>query len=73
MKKILLLTALAFMFTACNKCKECIHDNYEYVTYNENTGEEESHGDRISEVCSDNFESKKDFKGYIDAMEDDGW
>ncbi|MBC8266014.1 MAG: hypothetical protein H8E84_03520 [Flavobacteriales bacterium] len=72
MKKILLILAVAFTFTACNKCKECTHDNYEYTTYDSN-GNYETHGDQIMEVCSDNFESKDDFKSYIDAMEDDDW
>ena len=72
MKKLLLLTLVAFMFAACNKCKECTSDGYEYTTYNESTGNVETHGDRIEEVCSDNFESKADFKDYIDAIEDEG-
>jgi len=73
MKRILLIAVVAFMFTACNKCKECSHNDYEYITYNENTGNEENYGDRIEEVCSDNFESKKDFNDYIDYMEDNDW
>ena len=72
MKKLLLLTAVAFMFAACNKCKECTDDDYEYTTYNENTGNAETHGDYIEEICSDNFESKADFNDYIDAIEDQG-
>jgi hypothetical protein len=72
MKKILLLIAVAFMFAACNKCKECTHDDWEYTTY-DNNGDMETHGDQIMEVCSDNFESKADFKSYIEAMEDDDW
>ena len=48
---------LAFMFAACNKCKECTLDDYEYEIYNDNTGEYETYGDYIQEVCSDNFES----------------
>ena len=62
----------AFMFSACNKCKECTHDDWQYITY-DNNGNEETHGDYITEVCSDNFESKADYKSYIDAMEDDDW
>jgi len=72
MKKILLLTAVAFMFAACNKCKECTLDDYEYEIYNDNTGEYETYGDYIQEVCSDNFESKADFNDYIDAIEAEG-
>jgi len=72
MKKLLLLTAVAFMFAACNKCKECTYDDAEYTTYNENTGNVETHGDYIEEICSDNFESKADFNDYIDAIEDEG-
>ena len=30
-------------------------------------------GDYIEEICSDNFESKKDFNDYIDEMEDNDW
>jgi len=73
MKKILFMVAVAFAFTACNKCVECTHDDYEYETYNVNTGEYETHGDYIEEVCSDNFESKDDYKDYLDAMEDNDW
>jgi hypothetical protein len=76
MKKLLLLTAVAFMFAACNKCKECTMEdsdgsNFEYTTYDQN-GNIETYGDQITEVCSDNFETKKDFKDYIEEMEDQG-
>lgn len=71
MKKILLLTAVAFMFAACNKCKECTQDDYDYTTYDEN-GNSETHGAMIVEICSDNFESKSDFNDYIEAIEDEG-
>ena len=68
MKKILLIAIIAFSFTACNKCVECTHDNYEY------TGQDgDTYGDFIQEICSDNFESKDDFNDYIDALEDEGW
>jgi hypothetical protein len=73
MKKILIMAAVAFMFSACNKCKECTHDDYEYETWDSNTGTTETYGDQILEVCSDNFESKADFKDYIEAMEDEDW
>ena len=77
MKKLLLLATIAFAFTACNKCVECTQEdlnggNYEYTTFDQN-GNIETYGDRISEVCSDNFESKKDFNAYIYEMEDNGW
>ncbi len=72
MKKILLLIAVAFMFASCNKCKECIHDELENTTY-DNNGNTQTHGDLIMEVCRDNFETKDDFKSYIDAMEDADW
>jgi len=76
MKNLLLMAALAFMFSACNKCVECTQDyggeTQQWTTYDPNTGYEENHGDRIMEVCSDNFESKKDFNDYIDEMEDQG-
>ena len=76
MKKVLLLTAVAFVFTACNKCKECTDedyngDNYEWTVYQED-GSEETFGDQIIEICSDDFESKKEFKDYIKALEDEG-
>jgi hypothetical protein len=78
MKNLLLMAAVAFMFTACNKCVECTtigsNGSTHQVTtyeYNENTGQETitEYGDRITEICSDNFESKKDFNDYIDHME----
>jgi hypothetical protein len=69
------MAALAFMFSACNKCVECTNSNYQYTTdeYNEYTGEYEyeTYGDQIIEVCSDNFESKDDFNDYIEAIEDE--
>ena len=64
------MLAVAFMFTACNKCVECTADDYEYTTYDGFS--EETHGDYIQEICSDNFESKKDFNEYIEAIEDEG-
>jgi len=69
MKKILLMAAVAFMFSACNKCVECTQEdsngsNYQYTSYDQNDNIE-TYGDAISEVCSDNFESKKDFNDYI--------
>ena len=71
------MASVAFMFTACNKCVECTMEdsdgqNYEYQIYNESNGNVESYGDMITEVCSDNFESKKDFNEYIEEMEDEG-
>ena len=72
MKKILLMLAVAFMFSACNKCKESTHSDWEYQSY-EGNGNYESYGDYIEEVCSDNFESKADFNDYIDALEDEDW
>ena len=72
MKNILFMIAFAFVFSACNKCVECTHDDYERTMYDEN-GNLEDYGDYIEEVCSDNFESKKDYKDYIDEMEDQDW
>ena len=76
MKKILLIAAVAFMFSACNKCVECTQEwngvTDEWETYDINTGNYETHGDRITEICSDNFESKKDFNSYIEEIEDNG-
>ena len=62
MKKILLIATIAFAFTACNKCVECENDSWA-------DGEDNPY----LEVCSDNFESKDDYKDYIDDMEDEGW
>ena len=81
MKRILLMAAVAFMFSACNKCVEGTEENsngstYQYTTYeyNQNTGQETTteYGDRITEICSDNFESKEDFNDFIDEVEDQG-
>ena len=72
-KTILLLLLTAFFFSACNKCKECTHDNYEWTIYDGNYYDNETFGDQILEICSDNFESKKDFNDYIDEMEDNDW
>ena len=70
MKKILLMLGVAFLFSACNKCVECTFEytdgtTEQWDTYYDN----EEFGDRIFEVCSDNFESKDDFNNYIDAIE----
>jgi hypothetical protein len=74
MKNLLLMAAVAFMFSACSKCVECTQDyngqTEQWTTYDPNTGNEENYGDRIMEVCSDNFDSKKDFNDYIEEMED---
>lgn len=72
MKKILFTLAVAFIFFSCNKCKECSIDGYEYTGW-ETNGSNESYGDRINEICSDNFESKADFNDYIEDLEDGGW
>ena len=72
MKKLLLLVAVAFAFTACNKCVECINDNYgEYVVYDEDGMDYEEFGDQTMEFCSDNFDSKKEFNDYIEALEEE--
>jgi len=67
---------IAFAFTSCNKCQECESDNY----YNNSSSgssdfdTNDDFGHQIMEVCSDNFESKKDFNDYIDALEKtDDW
>ena len=63
MKKILFIAALSFMFSSCNKCKEC----------KPAAAEEDYYPDGyLIEVCSDNFESKDDFNNYIEAREDIG-
>jgi len=71
-KTILLLFLTAFIFSACNRCVECTHDDYEYTVYDDNGNYYQSYetfGDMIMEICSDNFESKKDFNDYIEAIE----
>jgi hypothetical protein len=72
MKKILLIVTIVFAFTACNKCKECT-DGDPWTVGGSGNSENETFGDEIHEVCSDNFESKKDFNDYIDYMEDNDW
>lgn len=78
MKKIILIIISAFMFASCNKCQECKHETSKWTTGYTNTdgsiSSYETHGDYIQEICSDDFESKKDFNDYIDALEDsDNW
>lgn len=67
--------SLALLFSSCNKCVECTQENSDgsveqYTIYDDN-GNTQTYGDRIVEICSDNFESKKDFKEYIDDIEDE--
>jgi len=72
MKKLLLLVAIAFAFTACNKCVECTYDNMEeWYVPDEDFMDTEEFGDKIEEICSDNFESKKEFNDYIEALEEE--
>ena len=71
-KLCIILPLLAIM--SCGKCVECTQENYDgdndqYTVYDSNTGNSETFGDRITEICSDNFESKKDFNDYIDEIE----
>ncbi|MAW21049.1 MAG: hypothetical protein CMD16_01465 [Flavobacteriales bacterium] len=73
MKKLLLFFAIAFVFSACNKCKECTDGDPWTVGGYSGISEQETYGDQITEVCSDNFESKKDFNDFIDSLEDDGY
>ena len=70
MKKILFILAIGFVFSSCNKCVECTYDGYEYEVYDSDNNEYEEFGDQIVEICSDNFESKKEFNDYIEALED---
>ena len=70
MKKILLMVAVVFMFAACNKCVECTSDD-PWTVGGSGSSEYETFGDEITEICSDNFESKKEFNDYIDAIEDE--
>ena len=76
MNKKLLFFGFAFIFivSSCNKCVECTQedssgDNVQYQIYDDNDGSVESYGDQIVEVCSDNFESNKDFDEYIEDIQ----
>ncbi len=78
MKRLLLITVVAFMFSACNRCKECKHEDYEYYTIDNSQFpyDEDDRGDYgaiIQEVCSDNFETKKDFNDFIKMLEDEDY
>ena len=75
MKRTLFISAVTFMFISCNKCVECTDgDSLYYGGSSGNHEFDERFGDEIHEVCSDNFESKKDFNDYIEAREDnDDW
>jgi D-arabinose 1-dehydrogenase-like Zn-dependent alcohol dehydrogenase len=72
MKKILFILAIGFVFSSCNKCKECTQEGNEYTSWDGN-GNYETHGAYIEEVCSDNFESKADFNDFIEAIENQGY
>lgn len=72
-KKIIYLVIVIFTFSSCQKCVECTLEdidgnNYEYEIIDEN-GNTETFGDQIIEICSDNFESKKDFNDYVDEVQ----
>ena len=72
-KSLLLFGILVFTFSSCQKCVECTvedfdGDNFQYQVSDDN-GNVETFGDQIVEICSDNFESKKDFNDYIDELE----
>ena len=60
-KNILLLAILVLAFSSCKKCKECsgYMDDGVY--------------EPMLEVCSDDFESKKDFNNYIKVKEAQGY
>ena len=68
-KSLLLFGILVFTFSSCNKCVECTHDDHEWGVYNEDDNDYDEFGDQITEICSDNFESKKEFNDYIEALE----
>ena len=77
MKKIntlLFFGILVMTLSSCNKCVECTQetssgDNYQYELYDSNTDNYETFGDQIHEICSDNFESNKEFNDYVDELE----
>ena len=66
--KLLLIVSIAFAFTACNKCKECTPENNEFLSHNGETIVRPN-----EEICSDNFESNKDFKNFIEEKEEQGY
>tara|TARA_B100000963_G_C22350152_1_gene546891 strand:+ start:278 stop:547 length:270 start_codon:yes stop_codon:yes gene_type:complete len=73
LKKTIYLIIVIFTFSSCQKCVECTAedidgDNYQWQVMDDN-GNVETFGDQIVEICSDNFESKKDFNDYIDELE----
>ena len=65
--RILYITLLVtpLIFSSCGKCVECHWDGNEWYA----NGEE--FGDRMQEICSDDFESRKDFDEYIDELQDE--
>jgi len=69
MKNIFLILVIAFLFSSCNKCKECTNGD-PWTVGGSGNSENETFGDEIYEICSDNFESKKDFNDFIDHLED---
>ena len=54
MKKLLLLVAIAFAFTACNKCQDCDCSAWDAGT---------------EEVCRNDFDSNDDYNEAIAALE----
>ena len=73
-KNLLFFGLLTLVFSSCSKCVECTQedisgDNYQYEIYDNTDNSYETFGDQIQEICSDNFESKKDFNDYIDELE----
>ena len=72
MKNLLFILAVAFVFSSCNKCKEC-SDGDPWTVGGSGFSENETFGEQIIEVCSDNFESKADFKSWIEHLEEEGY
>tara|TARA_B100000963_G_C22584251_1_gene652283 strand:- start:689 stop:958 length:270 start_codon:yes stop_codon:yes gene_type:complete len=75
LKKYCVISLTLFTIFSCGKCVECTQENNEgnNIQYQiiDNNGDIDSFGDIIVEICSDNFESKKDFKDYINELEEE--
>ena len=62
MKTLKILSAFVLViitFSSCQKCMECHWDDDEWHANGEDFG------DQMFEICSDDFESRKDFDDYI--------
>tara|TARA_B110000459_G_C16543256_1_gene462988 strand:+ start:819 stop:1040 length:222 start_codon:yes stop_codon:yes gene_type:complete len=63
MKKILLIAAVAFMFSSCQKCMEC--------TNNKAFTSQEGEFEYEVEICEDDFDSKEEMEDYVRSFEEE--